>query len=475
MRWLLDLGYLLALALLSPYLIHRRLKRGGASGSGGGGGWLLRAAGRAPRRVSTSPCVWFHAVSVGEVLLLRPIVAEWSRRRPDWEIVISTTSESGLSVARSTFPELVTFHAPLDFSWAVAEALDRIKPQLLVLVELELWPNFIAEAERRGVKVAVINARMSPNSFRGYRRFRWALASTLRRIAVVAAQTEEYADRFRALGLPADRVEVTGSVKFDNLPTQRDLPATRGLRTLLGLRACDHVFVAGSTMEGEEEEALRAYRAARADHPTLRLIVVPRHPHRFDEVARLIESQGETVAHRSRLTTPADLATRMEAGRPPIILVDTLGELGAVWGLADVAFVGGSLFPGRGGQNMMEPAAFGATVLFGPHTVNFKATVEALLSRDAARVVRDGDELRAALSVGLTDPDSAAVRGERARRVVGAPRGATARAVDCLERLAPLTPRSKRPATPHFGGPSGSVSRSFNAPASTTSLASESS
>lgn len=446
MRWLLDLGYLLALALLSPYLVHRRLKRSGSARSIAGGGWLARVSGRAPSRVSTAPCIWFHAVSVGEVLLLRSIVAEWSRRRPDWEVVISTTSEAGLSVARSTFPELVTFHAPLDFSWAVAQAMDRIKPRLLALVELELWPNLIAEAERRGVKVAVVNARMSPNSFRGYHRFRWALVSTWRRIAVVAAQTEEYADRFRALGVPAGRIEVTGSVKFDNLPTQRDQPATRTLRTLLGLRACDHVFVAGSTMEGEEEQALRAYRVARADHPTLRLIVVPRHPRRFDDVARLIESQGEMVVRRSRLVTPLNPASWTDSGRPPVILVDTLGELGAVWGLADVAFVGGSLFAGRGGQNMMEPAAFGATVLFGPHTINFKATVEALIRRDAARVVRDGDELTAALIDALDDPETAAERGERARRFVLAQRGATARTVDCLERLAPLNPQPSRSA-----------------------------
>ena len=273
----------------------------------------------------------------------------------------------------------------------------RIRPTVLALVELELWPNLIRAAKRSGAKVAIINARLSTRSYRGYRCLRGPLGPTLRSIDAVAAQDADYARRFVELGVPGDRVSVTGSVKYDGLESDRNNDRTRQLREELGLSHADLVFVAGSTMEGEEAAALAAYRAARSQHPRLRLVLVPRHAERFDSVAAWLVEQGETVVRRSQLARGDDCPPGGR-GAGAVILIDTIGELAAVWGLADVAFVGGSLLPGRGGQNMMEPAAYGASVMFGPYTANFRETVEQLLTRNAARRVADADELIAETS-----------------------------------------------------------------------------
>lgn len=444
MTWMLNFVYLLTLVVCLPWLLWRSIRSGKYRE-----GFQEKLLGRAPRRMGDRPCAWFHAVSVGEVLLLKPLVAEMARRRPEWDVVISTTTAAGLGVARQAFPDVITFYAPLDFSWAAKKAVSRVKPQVLILVELEIWPNLIAAAKRSGARVAVINGRLSARSHCGYKRLGPLLRPTLGRLDAVAAQTEEYSARFADLGVPAGRISTTGSVKYDGLESERGNARTKELRSALGLSGADLVFVAGSTMEGEEEAALAAFRAARARHPRLRLVVVPRHPHRFDEVAAKLGRAGDPVWRRSR-----------PEGGPPsddaILLVDTLGELSAVWGLADIAFVGGSLFPGRGGQNMMEPAGYGASVLFGPHTENFKRPVELLLQAAAARRVRTTDELTLALLDDLDDPEQAAERGESARMLVRSQQGATLRTFAVLMGL--MDPPSPEPAPrlhpgrPHLAG-----------------------
>ena len=421
----LNLIYLALLAAFSPILARRAWKSGKYRE-----GWFEKLLGRAPTRVGQRPCLWFHAVSVGEINLLRPLIAEIARRRPHWEVVVSTTTTTGLALARKTYPDLVTFYVPLDFSWATRRAVARIRPTILALVELEVWPNLVAAAKGAGARVAIVNGRLSARSHRGYRRIRGLLRPTFGRLDGVAAQTVEYADRFADLGVPRAVIRVTGSIKYDGLETDRSNPKTLELRRALGLNSAELVFVAGSTMEGEEEASLAAYRRARLTHPGLRLVLVPRHAERFDAVAAWLESTGERVVRRSR-----DRAPLVPGEPPPVILLDTIGELGAAWGLADVAFVGGSLLPGRGGQNMIEPAAYGVSVLFGPHTANFRETVEQLLSRGAARRVGDADDLAEALVDDLDDPESASARGESARAFVLAQDGASSRTFAEIERL----------------------------------------
>ncbi len=278
--------------------------------------------------------------------------------------------------------------------------------------------------------MAIVNGRLSDRSHRGYRKIRWALGPTFWRLDSVAAQTEEYAERFVDLGVPSPHVRVTGSVKYDGLEADRGNPRTVALRRELGLSAADVIFVAGSTMEGEEAAALDAFRKARVDHPRLRLVLVPRHAERFDRVAAWLQEAGARVVRRSR---PGLVLGHGDY--PPVFLIDTLGELSAVWGLADVAFVGGSLFPGRGGQNMMEPAAFGASVLFGPSTGNFKEAVEGLLARDGAKRVENAEALARALMADLDDPEAAAARGAAGRAFVLAQNGASLRTLAELDRL----------------------------------------
>jgi 3-deoxy-D-manno-octulosonic-acid transferase len=428
MPCLLNLIYATLLAACSPLLLYRSLRSGKYRD-----GWREKFLGRAPHRIGDRPCVWFHAVSVGEVLLLKPVLKELARRRPGWEAVISTTTRAGLAMARRSYPDLVTFYAPLDFSWATRRAVSRVRPTVLALVELELWPNLVQATKESGARVVIVNGRLSQRSHRGYRRIRGPLGPTLRRLDAVAAQNDEYADRFVDLGVPRSRVRVTGSVKFDGLESDRSNPKTVTLRKALGVSPTELVFVAGSTMEGEEEAALTAYRKARVSYPQLRLVLVPRHPERFDQVASWLESQGERVVRRSE--GPVASAIRPIRQAPPVILVDTLGELASAWGLADVAFVGGSLKPGRGGQNMMEPAAFGAAVLFGPHTSNFREVVEQLLARGGARQVANAQGLAEALLADLDDPESAANRGTVARDYVLAQDGASGRTFVEIDRL----------------------------------------
>ncbi|HEV3163537.1 MAG TPA: glycosyltransferase N-terminal domain-containing protein [Isosphaeraceae bacterium] len=427
MPYALNLIYLAVLLASAPVLLYRAVRLGKYRQ-----GWVQKLVGRAPRRMGSRPCVWFHAVSVGEVRQLKPVVTELASRRPGWDVVISTTTADGLAQARRLYPEFVTFYAPLDFSWSTSRAVARVRPTVLALVELELWPNLIWAVKRSGAQVAIINGRLSVRSHKGYSRLRGPLGPTLQRLDAVAAQTTEYAERFVSLGVPEQRVRVTGSIKYDGLESDRNNARTLALRRALGLHPADIVFVAGSTMEGEEAAALEAYRTARKQHPRLRLVLVPRHSQRFDRVAAWLDQQGEFVVRRSQ-AEPA--ATRGRGEQPPVVLVDTIGELSAVWGLADVAFVGGSLSSGRGGQNMMEPAAYGAAVLFGRHTENFRDTVEQLLTRRAARVVADAAGLAAALIEDLNDPESAAARGTAARTFVLAQIGASDRTLAELNRL----------------------------------------
>src|SRR3954447_25018718 len=230
MPFVLNLIYLAVIVACAPVLALRAFRSGKYRE-----GWAEKVMGTAPVRIDDRPCLWFHAVSVGEVLLLKPIVRELERRRPGWDVVISTTTNTGLAVARRTFPDLVTFYAPLDFSWATREAVARIRPTVLALVELELWPNLVCAAKRAGARVAIVNGRLSHRSHRGYRRLRGPLGPTIRRLDAVAVQSEEYAERFVDLGVPRQRIRVTGSVKYDGLESDRNNARTLGLRRALGL------------------------------------------------------------------------------------------------------------------------------------------------------------------------------------------------------------------------------------------------
>ncbi|REJ92363.1 MAG: 3-deoxy-D-manno-octulosonic acid transferase [Planctomycetota bacterium] len=430
--YLLNCVYLAILALASPGLIYAAIRKGKYRE-----GFAEKLLGRVPRRGGEAKCVWLHAVSVGEVKVLVPLVRELAGRRPDWEVVISTTTRTGRELARQCFPQHTTFYCPMDFTWSVRTALRRVRPDYLVLAELELWPNLIRLAHGRGAKVAVINGRLSDKSFPGYRRIRRLIGWLLRQLHLIACQNETYAARFRELGASDAALCVTGSIKFDGLESDRHNPATLALRRAIGVGPEDVVLVAGSTHASEETAAVEVYRELATEYPQLRLVLVPRHPERFVDVARELDASGLSWQRRSELKGDDrgdDSGAKEDKAR--ILLVDSVGELSAVWGLADIAFVGGSLIP-HGGQNMIEPAAYGAAVCFGLHTRNFQDVVANLLAQRAAVVVEDRQALAQFVRRGLSEPSFLAEIGARAAAVVAAGPGATKVTVDRLLNLEP--------------------------------------
>ena len=296
MPYLLNSIYLLALILAFPWLLWQSLRKGKYRE-----GFAEKFFGRVPRRASDRRCVWLHAVSVGEVNLLAPLLDALARRKPDWECVISTTTMTGVALAKKKYPGHIVFYCPLDFSWAVRTAMRRIRPDLLVLAETELWPNLIRAARKSRAKVAIVNGRLSEHGFRGYCRIRPVVAWLLRQIDLIAVQDNNYAERFRRLGARLETVAVTGSMKYDGAQTERNNPATERLRRLAGFAADDVVFLAESTQETEEEAALAAFIALKDSWPQLRLVLVPRHPDRFDAVARLLDDSGLPWRRRTAL------------------------------------------------------------------------------------------------------------------------------------------------------------------------------
>lgn len=423
MGYLLNLIYLALAMVLSPWILASALRKGKYRE-----GWSQKALGLAPRRPGRRPCVWLHAVSVGEVNLLKPLLERLEQRFPEWEVVISTTTKTGFELARTKFAPRTVFYCPLDFTWAVKNAMRRVRPDVLVLAELELWPNLIAAARRRGARVAVVNGRLGANSRRGYGRIRPLIARVLRRIDLIAAQNHESAQGFLALGAAPESVMVTGSIKFDGVEMERNNPRTRRLIQLAGIAPDDMVFLAGSTQEPEERLAIEAYQRLCGECPRLRLIITPRHPERFREAARLLDASGLRWQRRSRLEQDgADPAAR-------VLLLDAIGELGAWWGAAQIAYVGGSM-GARGGQNMIEPSAYGAAVSFGPETRNFREIVRMLLEAEGAVVVHHGAELTEFVRRCLREPGYAAALGENARRLVSRQQGAADRTADLLAAL----------------------------------------
>jgi 3-deoxy-D-manno-octulosonic-acid transferase len=427
MPFLLDVGYLFVLILLSPWLLWKALTTGKYRRG-------LAAKFLGPRFAWSNPprgIVWFHGVSVGEIHLLRHVITAFRRRNPDRICVISTTTDTGLDEARKAFPDLTIFWFPLDFSWTVQRTLTRLMPDVLVLAEGELWPNLLMAARQRGVPVAVINARMSPRSLGRYQWLGLLARPLVRSLDLIAVQTDDYAAAFRTLGADPSKVRVTGNVKFDGVSGDRNNERTTKLRRLFNVKEDELILVAGSTQAPEEEIAIDLFRRLRSEFPTLRLFVVPRQKDRFGEVARLLKSSGLPFTLRSSLDSNADL----RVADSELILVDTIGELGALWGLADVAFVGGSLDGKRGGQNMIEPAAYGAAVIFGPHVWNFRDTARRLLDAQAAFQVDDAAGLERVIRDLFADVAARRRLGDAARVFVKQQQGATERTIDLLEKL----------------------------------------
>jgi 3-deoxy-D-manno-octulosonic-acid transferase len=369
--------------------------------------------------------IWIHAVSVGEVLAARTLVVPLKQRFPDLNVFVSTTTLTGQAVARSSVKGADgLFYAPFDFRSSVRRVLEAIRPRLLVLVETEIWPNLIHEARLRGARIAIVNGRLSPRSFGRYRWIRAFLEPVLAEIDVFAMQAEPHAERIRALGARPERVRALGNLKFDAL----EAPAPSAtLRQLLSATGGRPLWVAGSTVDGEEPQVLAAFRTVRAALPDAALLIAPRHPERFALVPSLVEAAGFTAVRRSAL---GDAAWN---GRDVLVL-DTLGELAQVYAFASVVFVGGSL-AAAGGHNVLEPAVAGKAVVVGPHMENFQEIADQFLAEQALVQVGTADELARATLDLLQDAARRDAVGERARALVARNRGALERTLDALAEL----------------------------------------
>ena len=426
MRFIIDLAYLLAGLAFSPVLFYRM-----AAHQRYRAGWGQRF-GNVARKDQKKRCIWLHAVSMGEVNAAKTLVAEIEKRYPDHEIVVSTTTDTGCAQADKLFGRKWTvFYFPFDVSWIIRKAFDRLKPSLCLLMELEVWPNFLFTAHRLRVPVVVLNGRISDRSFTRYRKIKPLTRTFFGKIDRVLAQTPQYAERFRELGCPAERVLVTSSLKYDTAQVADRVEGADALAEQLNLGAAK-LWVAGGTGDGEEKIVLDAYKSLVHDpmHKGLRLAIVPRKPERFDEVAQLIEQAGFPVVRYSRLK---GTTTKAPAG-DAVILGDTMGDLRKFYSLAQLIFVGRTLVP-MGGSDMMEAAALGKCTLFGPHTFNFRQTVEVLLAGRGAIEVKDGDDLLATLRTCLSDPTYAAAVAKAGQEIIRQNQGATARTMEVLSTL----------------------------------------
>ncbi|MDJ0807090.1 MAG: lipid IV(A) 3-deoxy-D-manno-octulosonic acid transferase [Gammaproteobacteria bacterium] len=366
------------------------------------------------RAAGYSGCIWLHAVSVGEVqaavLLIRRLLEEY----PHLPMVITTTTPTGAQRVKELFAdEVIHLYGPFDMPFINRRFFDRLQPRLLILMETEIWPNLIHEAYLRHVPTLLANARLSVRSAQRYHRLSGLTRETLQKITLIAPQGESDAERFRALGARHSQVEVTGSIKFDIRLSASLREQSEVQRRAWGSER--PVWLAASTHEGEEEQILRAHRRIRSAIPECLLVLVPRHPERFDLVAELASASGFTTTRRS-VSRGCDLTTAVFVG-------DTMGELPLLFGAADVAFIGGSLVP-HGGHNLLEAAAQSLPVVFGPHMFNFTEISELFLEKQAAWRVQDPDELAEVVTRWLQSASERSRIGENGRALLDSQRGA---------------------------------------------------
>ena len=427
---LYDLIYSTGIALTSPFWMARAKSRTKVLRA------LRERMGHMQALPGAGPAVMIHAVSLGEMNATRELVRELSARRPELRFVVTTTTDTGYARGQDIYqndPRVQVIRFPLDFSGAIRRVLDAAHPAVIVLMELEVWPNVMRQCGRRGIPVMVVNGRITEGS---YRRYLWGKLITrpmFARLSAACVQERAYAERFRILGVPADRIRVTGTMKFDTAQVADALPGADELAKAVGIEPGDSLWVCGSTGPGEEAIVLPVYRELLRQFPKLRLAIVPRKPERFDEVADLISAAGFGLVRRS---TPGQVPP---CDSPAVVLGDTMGELCKFYSLASVVFVGRSLVDLGGkqhGSDMIEPAGVAKAVIVGPYTTNFAEVMNCFREATAMLEVRSGAELGQTVARLLGDPDEARRLGQAAQRVVVCGKGATQRHVDLIvERL----------------------------------------
>ena len=425
MRYILNLLYLVALVLISPIAIYRMIRQNRYRK-----GWSNRI-GNIKRRFPDKKCIWIHAVSVGEVNAARTIIKELSEKLSDREIIISTTTDTGFARATAIYGDKhLVFFFPMDFTFTMKRAFKNIRPNCCLLMELEVWPNFVRIANEFNAPVIVVNGRISDRSFARYSKIKPVARMMFSRISLILSQCQQYTDRFIALSVSSEKVITTGSLKYDTAETNPNADGVKELKEKLKL-ADEPLLVAGGTGNDEEKIILDVFCKLKKLHKDLRLVIVPRKPERFDEVAKLIEATSFGIIRFSQVK-----AGRIEVapGNKSIILGDTMGDLRKFYAIADINFVGRTLVP-MGGSDMMEAAALGNCTIFGPHAFNFRQTVDVLLQGSGAIMVQNDQQLYESLEKCLSNHDYRETIASKGRDIIIENQGATQKAVEEIVKL----------------------------------------
>jgi 3-deoxy-D-manno-octulosonic-acid transferase len=436
MRIIIDFIYLLAAAAFSPLIVYRIIKHKRYRT-----GWAQRL-GKISRKSPSKKCIWLHAVSVGEVNAAKTLIAELKNKFSDFEIVISTITDTGFARASALFGQsLQVFYFPLDFSWIMHRAFRRIRPAICLLMELEVWPNLVQTATKLNVPVVIVNGRISDKSFSRYKKIKPIAKKIFQNVTLILAQTDEYAGRFKEIGVPDKKVIVTGSLKYDTAQITNKVEGADTLAAQLKLQN-ERLWVAGATGNNEEKILLDVYENLKKQErfDDLRLVIVPRKPERFNQVAQLIKESGFDLIRYSQIkeesaeTNEKSSIEHRESSIDAVILGDTMGDLRKFYSLATIIFVGRSLVP-MGGSDMAEAAALGKPTIFGPYAFNFKQTVDALLEGRGAIMVKDKQELLQTMQKCLTEPDFARQIAQNGQEVIRKNQGATTKTIDQIAKF----------------------------------------
>ncbi len=425
MRYILNLLYLVALVLISPIAIYRMIRQNRYRK-----GWSNRI-GNIKRRFPDKKCIWIHAVSVGEVNAARTIIKELSEKLSDREIIISTTTDTGFARATAIYGDKhLVFFFPMDFTFTMKRAFKNIRPNCCLLMELEVWPNFVRIANEFNAPVIVVNGRISDRSFARYSKIKPVARMMFSRISLILSQCQQYTDRFIALSVSSEKVITTGSLKYDTAETNPNADEVKELKEKLKLTD-EPLLVAGGTGNDEEKIILDVFCKLKKLHKDLRLVIVPRKPERFDEVAKLIEATSFGIIRFSQVKAGS---IEVAPGNKSIILGDTMGDLRKFYAIADINFVGRTLVP-MGGSDMMEAAASGNCTIFGPHAFNFRQTVDVLLQGSGAIIVQNDQQLYETLQKCLSDHDYRETIASKGRDIIIENQGATQKAVEEIVKL----------------------------------------
>jgi 3-deoxy-D-manno-octulosonic-acid transferase len=420
--FLYSLALALAVVVSLPYWLFQMLRHGKYHRG------LAERLGAVPKRLhlpaANETVIWIHAVSVGEVLAILGLAKELQRHWPTHPLFVSTVTDTGQELARKHFGANRVFYFPMDFAVAIRPYLRALRPKIVIIAETEFWPNFMRLAHANGAKIAVVNARISDGSWPQYRRFRGLIGKVLAHVELFLAQTPEDAERLRAIGACAQRVHVSGNMKFD-MAAAISPPLLDRLRISIGETGAGPIIVCGSTVDGEEPILLNAFVKVRESYPSAVMILGPRHPERFAPVAALLKDSSLRFYRRSEW--------QEENLSGAVLLLDSIGELAAIYSLADIAFVGGSLVP-RGGHNIIEPALLGRAIVVGEYTENFRDIVALFQKHDAVKIAHVADLATICLEL-LADPEQRNGLGRRAAETVRSQAGATMRTANAIEEL----------------------------------------